>query len=379
MGGAIAGKRIGLLAGWASRRNGGVFEALVGQAQLIRGLGAVPIIFATRDEYSEEDSTRFAGSEVHYAEPLGPPSLAYAPALARLLDQAPLDCLHLHGIWQATSLSGARWARRNGGQYVISPHGMLDSWITGRNRVKKALFRTFVERANWRAARTFHALTQDEAEDIRRWIPKAHAEVIPNPAPLLAPAQATQRQNEVVYVGRIHEKKNLAALIDGWRSAEGRLRPDARLTIAGIGEESDIAELKRLVDATDTRVRFIGPSYGAEKQALLERARFMVLPSLSEGLPMAVLDAWSAGLPTIMTKACHLPEGFAANAAIECGIAPREIAQALVRAFALSDNEWQAMSAAALGLAGGLFSSETVARRWESVYSAAMDGASTHG
>ena len=35
-----------------------------------------------------------------------------------------------------------------------------------------------------------------------------------------------------------------------------------------------------------------------------------ILPSFSEGLPMAVLEAWAYGLPVLMTDHCNLPEGF---------------------------------------------------------------------
>jgi poly(glycerol-phosphate) alpha-glucosyltransferase len=37
------------------------------------------------------------------------------------------------------SRAGLQWARRTGKPYLISPHGMLDPWITGRGRAKKAL------------------------------------------------------------------------------------------------------------------------------------------------------------------------------------------------------------------------------------------------
>jgi len=64
-------------------------------------------------------------------------------------------------------------------------------------------------------------------------------------------------------------------------------------------------------------VVFYGPAFGVEKEQLLRRADAFVLPSLSEGLPMSVLEAWAYGLPVVMTPECHLPEGFASQAALE--------------------------------------------------------------
>ena len=69
------------------------------------------------------------------------------------------------------------------------------------------------------------------------------------------------------------------------------------------------------LDAVD--VVFYGPAFGKEKDALLRSADAFILPSFSEGLPMSVLEAWSYGLPVVMTPECNLPEGFAIDAAVE--------------------------------------------------------------
>lgn len=49
MSGALAGIGIGLLTASASRLGGGVFEAVVAQADLIRGLGGEALVFALED------------------------------------------------------------------------------------------------------------------------------------------------------------------------------------------------------------------------------------------------------------------------------------------------------------------------------------------
>src|SRR5204863_1620446 len=129
---------------------------------------------------------------------------------------------------------------------------------------------------------------------------------------------------KMLYLGRIHPKKNLAALVDAWEAAT--LPDGAELTIAGWGSAEDVAELEARLKRAPASVRFAGPVHGDAKQALLEEARFLVLPSHSEGLPMTVLEAWAAGTPAVMTAACHLPEGFAAGGALECGTDQASIA-----------------------------------------------------
>ena len=91
---------------------------------------------------------------------------------------------------------------------------------------------------------------------------------------------------------------------------------------------------------------------------------------------MAILEAWATGLPTIMTEACHLPEGFSAGSALRCDTEPPDIAEVLVTALAKPEAEWLRMSDAAKGLTAGPYSREAVASRWATIYGNVMAGAS---
>ncbi len=371
MTGVLAGKRIGLLSTWASRRNGGVFEAVVAQASLLQRLGASPIVFALAQRDSDEDLRRFGDLPVVLVRQGGPALLGSGPAMTRRLLEARLDCLHLHGIWQLVSAAGANWARRTGKPYLISPHGMLDPWILSHGRLKKAAARLVYERRSWRAARLFHALTAREAGDIAAATGRDNVTVIPNSAPPADQAQISARAAEIAYLGRIHPKKNLLALVAAWDSLGAKLPSEARLTIAGWGEPGDVAALEaRLVGVRNAR--FIGPVFGKAKRDLLHRARFTVLPSLSEGLPMAMLESWAASCPTLMSEACNLPEGFAAGAALDCGTGVASIATAIELALALPDEDLRRMADAAQHLAATRFGAATVAQAWAAAYAGVL-------
>ena len=369
--GALAGRRIGLLTASASRLGGGVFEAVVAQAEIIAACGGEPIVFALADEHSAADRARFGDAAVNVFPVRGPRQVGYASALTPALLAAQLDCLHLHGIWMYPSRAGAAWAKAKanaggGSCYIISPHGMLDPWITGRGKWKKTLARAGYERAGWRSASFLHALTGREAADIARESGRRDSVIIANAAPSTECEPTGARAPHFAYIGRIHPKKNLLALLVAWSQA--RRPPDSTLTIAGWGEPGDVAALEAAVLAAGPSARFVGPLYGTAKQALLAQARFMVLPSLSEGLPMAVLEGWAVGTPTVMTSECNLPEGFTSRAAIACGASPAAIATALETALALDPSQWQAMAASAQALAAGPFSAETIAARWSEAY-----------
>ena len=372
----LAGRRIGLLTAFASRAGGGVFEAVVAQAGLIRDLGGEPHVFALDDRPDPADLARFGASPVSLSSMRGLQQIGFAPGLLPALRSARLDALHLHGIWMYPSRAGAQWAKKTGRPYFVSPHGMLDPWITARGRWKKALARAGYERDNWRRATALHALTESEASDVARESGRSDSLVIPNSGPDVVTNPGPTRDPMLLYIGRVHPKKNLVALVDGWRAAT---KPaDARLVIAGWGDPQDVAQLRTAIGQGDGSVEFLGPVYGEAKQALLDTARFVVLPSLSEGLPMAILEAWAAGTPVVMTADCHLDEGFDAGAALRCGHAPAEIAAAIGTALTADRASWRAMAQSALGLARGRFSAGAVARRWGEAYGdaiAAKEGA----
>jgi glycosyltransferase involved in cell wall biosynthesis len=83
--------------------------------------------------------------------------------------------------------------------------------------------------------------------------------------------------------------------------------PKWKLVFAGNGE---IAKAQSL--AIDHRiseqVEFLGWVNGVEKDAVFQEANIFCLPSYAEGFPMAVLDAWSYGLPVITTPVGGLPD-----------------------------------------------------------------------
>ena len=373
MTGALSGRRIGLLTASAGSRGGGVSQVVADLAAMIRSSGGEPLVFALDDTEREAAAAMLSPTPLTVAKILGPPQIGFAPRQLRQLLDARLDLLHLHGIWMHPSRVGAQWARATNRPYLISPHGMLEPWTATRGPLKKALARAGYERTSWARATAFHALTANEAQDIARETGRVETLVIPNAGPACGLAPAASRLPEVLYLGRIHPKKNLTGLIEGWRLA--RRPAGARLNIAGWGDPGDVAEFQRiLAAANEPSIVFLGPTFGGAKQRLLESSRFLILPTFSEGLPMVVLEAWAAGTPSLMSEACNLPEGFAAGAALNCGTSPGEIAQSLESGLSLTDPAWLAMAQAAQGLADGPFSAASVVRRWEQAYTSLLAG-----
>jgi len=111
----------------------------------------------------------------------------------------------------------------------------------------------------------------------------------------------------IVYIGRVAREKGLYEALQGVRIAH-ELGVDARLVVAGGGPEQ--ARLERYAHALgiSTRVTFAGPVFGADKVRLLDGAHVMLLPSYSEGMPYALLEAMAAGIPVVATPVGAIPD-----------------------------------------------------------------------
>ncbi|WP_457936089.1 glycosyltransferase [Mesorhizobium sp. 10J20-29] len=278
-------------------------------------------VLGLRDPDTDRDLALWEPLSPVVVRPLGLTSVGYAPAIQREIDRIGPDIVHQHGIWQYFSRQTSSWAAA-GGRVMISPRGMLDPWAIGNSRLRKRLAWVSYEHTNLRRAACLHALNKSEAEAIRAVLPKANIAIIPNGVDgcLLSrlPKFASQ-QPRLLFLGRIHPKKGILEFLDNWNEICRSLTRPWILRIAGPDECGHREVLHRKVEklGLGDRVEFVGPVYGAEKQRELREATAFVLPSKSEGLPMAILEAWAAGLPVLMTRACNLPEGFEAGAAVE--------------------------------------------------------------
>lgn len=156
-------------------------------------------------------------------------------------------------------------------------------------------------------------LASCELEAYRRFVPGQDVVAIPNgidcrPFAHLATIVTTPRDAlRLLYIGRIAREKGLYETLQGIRLAL-ELGVDARLTIAGGGAEE--ASLRRYAVALGIapRVTFVGPVFGEDKVSLMAGADVMLLPSYSEGLPYALLEAMAAGLPVIATPVGAIPD-----------------------------------------------------------------------
>jgi poly(glycerol-phosphate) alpha-glucosyltransferase len=334
-----------------SREAGGLFESVRFSSRALEEAGVSVGVVALRDKFTKEDLPRWEPLHPEIVDYVGPRQLLFAPELGRVLASLHPDVMHTHGLWQASSIAVLRHHERSGVPYVVSPRGMLDPWALANSGWKKKLAGTAFENRHLREAACLHALCDAEAEAMRAYGLRNPIAVVPNGVALpeakqrsvqcsvfsVQPESHTQTKT-LLFLGRLHPKKGLPEALRAWAEVTRGAETGWKFVIAGWDQGGHEGELKRIcselgvpladipvaalaengkLNTEHSPVIFAGPAFGETKDALLRSVDAFILPSLSEGLPMSVLEAWAYGLPVLMTEECNLPEGFAAQAAIK--------------------------------------------------------------
>lgn len=354
-----------------SRHGGGIVASAMRLAQTLAPETQLEV-FGLEDEGAREDAEQWQPIAPKIFPVLGPRAFGYAPRLSRALRETAAEVLHTHGLWTHPSRATAR----AGKPYLVTPHGMLDSWALQNSAWKKRVAAALFEKAHLRGAACIHALCEAEASSIRAYGLRNPICVIPNGVDL--PARTENHDvpwagkfgsggKYALYLGRLHPKKNLTNLLRAWQKSA----PAAwQLIVAGWDQGNYESSLKNLVRelGLETRVHFAGALFGEAKAAAYQKAAAFILPSLSEGLPMVVLEAWAHRAPVLMTPECNLPEGFAAGAAIRISTDSAGIARGLEELLAASEKERAEMGARGRELVQTQFSWPKIAGEMLAVY-----------
>jgi glycosyltransferase involved in cell wall biosynthesis len=220
-------------------------------------------------------------------------------ALARLRrDGRPVDVLHAHvhgAAWTATLVAGI--ARL---PVVVSEHS--SEWAAtgiGAGALRRA-------RISFRRA----ALVCPVSEYLRARIEalgiRAKFRVVPNAVDtgLFAPGERSPGPPRMLVVASLQPAKGIPQLLEAVRGLPG----DAVVDVVGDGpQRSEYEELARSAGPAH-RITFHGYLPKPAVAELMRGASFLVLPSLGENLPVAVLEAMACGLPVVATRVGGVPE-----------------------------------------------------------------------
>lgn len=297
---------------------------------------------------------------------------------------AKSDVCHVHGIWLPHSLTVRKLAKKLGKPLVSSAHGMLEKWELANKKLKKEIYSHFFERPSLAHSACLRALSQQEAEDYRKFGLRNLISIIPNgidpiesvdPADLLLQFPELCDKRVVLFLSRIHRKKGILNLLAAWPEVVRR-HPEAHLLLAGGDFAGTAAIAREMVDKQQITqsVTFCGTLNGKLKLSALSLATAFCLPSYSEGMSMAVLEALSIGLPVVITRACNVDGVQESGAGYITSNEPATLAESLSEYLSLNVRRQRLMRESAKHLARTRYNWSTVGAHMYAVYEWLLGG-----
>jgi glycosyltransferase involved in cell wall biosynthesis len=168
-------------------------------------------------------------------------------------------------------------------------------------------------------------------------------------------------------VGRFAEAKDYPNMMQAFAKVHA-LQPEARLMIAGLGEQMESTQQLAQTLGLGQAVRFLG--LRKDVAALMNAADGYVMSSAWEGLPMVLLEAASTGLPMVATDVGGNREVVQEG---QTGylVPPRDaesLSAAMLRLMALPEEQRHCMGEAARVFVRQRYSLESVLLQWETIY-----------
>lgn len=296
-------------------------------------------------------------------------AVAVGRVAAALLRRRP-DVVHLHMSSNGSFVRKAAvlWmARALRVPSVVHVHGSeFDRFVAGLSGPLRSVVAATLQRAA-----VVVALGDVWAARILEIAPTARVVTVPNAVHVpAAPAGTGGRPLRVVFLGEIGERKGAFTLLEAWAklAAAGELPTGTQLVLAGDRgvdrARTRIGEMT--IEESVTVQNWLSPDDVAE---LLASSDVFVLPSRSEGQPMALLEAMAHGLCAIAGAVGGIPE------MIEDGhsglLVPPDDVDALVAALlrVLGDAELRdRLGSAARARVRERFDLDVVWRRFDALY-----------
>jgi len=243
----------------------------------------------------------------------------YVPWLRANAGECDVVCVH--GLWQYQGFGAWRALRGTGTPYVVYCHGMLDVWFKRAHPLKHAKKWLYWPWAEYRVLRDAAAVCFTAEEERRRaresfWLYRANERISPlgieappgdvdrHMTAFFAAAPALQEKKFLLFLGRVHPKKGVDLLLEGYAAAwRGRMDAPALALAGPIGDEAYAqrlcADAGRLGVAE--QVTWLPMLSGDVKWGALRACEAFALFSHQENFGVAVVEALACGKPVLIS------------------------------------------------------------------------------
>ncbi len=229
----------------------------------------------------------------------------------RILKKDPPDLVYMHmshhGSFDRASVL-QKIAKKHKLPTVVHLHGSeFEKYYNACTEKKRNAISRFFEDCG-----AVIALGTRWEQYIRSIAPKAKVRVLNNSIyiPEYTVAQEQEEVN-VLFLGVLIQRKGVADLLQAIKKLVDGKKFEGihvRFHIGGTGPEEKMLKQYVMENYLENHVNFLGWVDGEKKKKALETNQVLVLPSYNEGLPIAILEAISYGMPVIATNVGSIAE-----------------------------------------------------------------------
>lgn len=215
------------------------------------------------------------------------------------------DVLLVHGFYLYSTLATIALAKNS--RIFIMPHGSLEQYQNSAGKFRKRIFDIFFRAIAFSRNVAFVVGSSDEIIGVRGKFKKYPVHVlglgIDEVPDKFLRKNDLQESIRLLSFSRIAEKKRIDLSIEAVRvlREEGI---DARLTIAGVGSDDLVEELRELVKhyKLNAFVDFIGFVDGDDKNKIYVDSDIFLLPSENENFAVAVAESIARQVPVVVSN-----------------------------------------------------------------------------
>ena len=212
------------------------------------------------------------------------------------------DVIHIHSWWNILVVIAAWICILRGLKIIISPRGMLTSYIfnSTRTATKKWLHKLVGKHELSRSV--LHATALSEFDECTKLIKGWKGFVLPNILFLstININRITNASFTLLFLSRIHPKKGLELLFQALKD----LPFSVRLRIGGSGDEGYVAKLKAYAEQLGiaSKLEWLGWKNREEKFVELMQSDCFILTSHNENFANVVIESLHVGTPVIISE-----------------------------------------------------------------------------
>ena len=236
--------------------------------------------------------------------------------LTRFLRQHPVDIVHTHRY--KDTILGALAAKWTGVRHVVRTMHGLSEPLAGWTRAKFQAYEVLDKLTLWCAADRIIAVSRRMADTLKTSGYKPASVTYIHNGVALSQLRPTRSREEVrrelgitprtILIGTAGRLSPVKAHDCLLRAAKLILREERHAKFLIVGDGPLRGELIALAEQLGVRHECLFPGARADVYDLIAAMDVFVLPSLAEGIPMALLEAMALGRPVVATAVGGVPE-----------------------------------------------------------------------